>query len=183
MAVKIALERRAHRGLPDLACPRFYCDYCGVVIGDVGQGMYMWDARLENEGFLVGVPKDLLVGHKGASDRAMCRPRVGRTTNRARWSFRSSRVPGPEPRHRAEGRGGTGRPDGDRMSHEARQARTSPGPTSTTRKDLGGRHGTVQRGSDEVLTISLSVSQRPMSNFAAPRRIGAANGRQRESTK
>ena len=68
----MVLERRHHRGSPDLACPKFFCDYCYRPVEDARMGLYMWDARLENEEYYRGHPVEIFIVHKGACDAKLC---------------------------------------------------------------------------------------------------------------
>lgn len=70
--IRMVLERNTHKGRPDLARPRIFCDYCERPIDDARGGLYMWDARLENEAFYAGEPQEVYTVHKGACDRGFC---------------------------------------------------------------------------------------------------------------
>lgn len=61
--IRMVLEKRAHRGLPDISCPKLYCDYCAGPIEDHRLGMYLWNAPAEHEG-----PTDIYTVHKGECD-------------------------------------------------------------------------------------------------------------------
>lgn len=66
--IRMQLERRSHTGSPDLACPKFTCDYCGEPIDRAEGGLYAWDARLSNEAYYDGKPVDVYTLHKGDCD-------------------------------------------------------------------------------------------------------------------
>ncbi len=74
MAIKIVLERRAHRGEPDISRPMFFCDYCDKPIEEAGKGLYVFPdasskALHDEGGFFKGEPVAVYTVHKGACDR------------------------------------------------------------------------------------------------------------------
>ena len=59
--LRVVLEERHQRGLPDLSCPKFHCAYCQEPAGDGRGAMYVWD---------MSDPKaQAYIVHKGACDR------------------------------------------------------------------------------------------------------------------
>jgi hypothetical protein len=70
--IRMQLERRAHAGYPDLACPKFFCDFCARPIQHAGLGLYVGDGRLENEAYFAGEPVDIYTVHKGDCDVRLC---------------------------------------------------------------------------------------------------------------
>jgi hypothetical protein len=70
--IRMQLERRSHAGYPDLACPKFFCDFCNQPIGQAEGGIYLWDARLENALYYAGEPVEVYTVHKGDCDARMC---------------------------------------------------------------------------------------------------------------
>lgn len=43
--IKLELEIRHMDGLPDITCPKFFCDFCGKKIERIEQGMYHWHEK------------------------------------------------------------------------------------------------------------------------------------------
>lgn len=70
--IRMQLELRKNEGYPDLACPKFFCDFCAKPIHQAGLGLYMWDGRLENEAYFAGEPVEVYTVHKGDCDARMC---------------------------------------------------------------------------------------------------------------
>jgi hypothetical protein len=70
--MRMQLERRSHAGYPDLAGPKFFCDFCNRPIQRAGLGLYMWDERLENAAYFAGEPTAVYTVHKGKCDALMC---------------------------------------------------------------------------------------------------------------
>lgn len=70
--IRMQLERRAHACYPDLACPKFFCDFCARPIQHAGLGLYVGDGRLENEAYFAGEPVDIYTVHKGDCDVRLC---------------------------------------------------------------------------------------------------------------
>jgi hypothetical protein len=70
--IRMQLERDSRAGHPDLACPKFFCDFCSKPIQEAEGGLYIWDARLENKAYYEGEPVDIYTVHKGDCDAHMC---------------------------------------------------------------------------------------------------------------
>jgi hypothetical protein len=70
--IRMQLERRSHAGYPDLACPKFFCDFCNRPIEHAELGLYMWDGRLENASYFAGEPVEVYTVHKGDCDARLC---------------------------------------------------------------------------------------------------------------
>jgi hypothetical protein len=68
--IRMQLERRAHAVYPDLACPKFFCDFCAKPIQQAELGLYLWDG--ENEAYFAGEPVDVYMVHKGDCDARLC---------------------------------------------------------------------------------------------------------------
>lgn len=65
--IKIALEKRAPDN-PDTYTPMMFCDYCGKVIDEVGNGLYLW--RNNPQAGYAPHNEQLLMFHKGDCNRA-----------------------------------------------------------------------------------------------------------------
>ncbi len=68
--IRMQLERRAHAVYPDLACPKFFCDFCAKPIQQAELGLYLWDGV--NEAYFAGEPVDVYMVHKGDCDARLC---------------------------------------------------------------------------------------------------------------
>jgi hypothetical protein len=70
--IRVQPERGAHAGNPDLSCPKFFCKLCNRPIDQAENGLYVWDARLENEAYYAGEPVEVYTVHKRECDAYVC---------------------------------------------------------------------------------------------------------------
>ncbi len=66
--LKLVVEERHQRGLPDVTRPVFVCDHCGEEIKEAARGLYTWWVE-PGSGQEDGTRYDLYTVHKGACDR------------------------------------------------------------------------------------------------------------------
>jgi hypothetical protein len=64
VGIKLIYESLRKQGEPDITRPAIICDECGREIESAGEGLYMFDGRLEHEDYWLSRPVDIYFVHK-----------------------------------------------------------------------------------------------------------------------